>query len=131
MLERYAYKSYKVILKVIYTWIIEYFRLLCWSIGYIQSNEEICGEDIGNTCVRKDFMLTAKTIPLCGGRDKRIIKYGLFNHSRTYGKTTSPWRKSQWHSRRQECTSTLFKTLFKREARWFWIYPKRLRAWSR
>jgi hypothetical protein len=39
---------------------------------------------------RKDSTLAAKEVPLCGGRDRRIIKYGLFDYSRTHGKTTSP-----------------------------------------
>jgi hypothetical protein len=38
--------------KIIYAWIREYFRILCKSIGYIQSNEEIWGEDERDTCGR-------------------------------------------------------------------------------
>jgi predicted RNA methylase len=48
------------------------------------------GEDRGNTCGRKDFMLTVKEVPLCGGRDKGVIEYGFSYNSRTHGKTTSP-----------------------------------------
>jgi len=74
--------------------------------SHIQSNEEILREDEGNTCGRKDYMLAAKEVLLNGSCDKRTLKYGLFDNSRTHGKTTSPLRKSQWHSRRHKCTNT-------------------------
>jgi hypothetical protein len=41
-------------------------------------------------CGRKDYTLVVKEIPLCGGHDRRIIKYGIFYYSMTHGKTTSP-----------------------------------------
>jgi hypothetical protein len=52
-------------------------------------------EDEGNTCGRKDYMLAAKEVLLNGSCDKRTLKYGIFDNSRTHGKTTSPLKKSQ------------------------------------
>ena len=40
-------------------------------------------------CARKDFMLVAKKVSLCGDHDRKITKYELFYYSRTYRKTTS------------------------------------------
>jgi hypothetical protein len=48
--------------KVTYAWIGEYFRMLCKSIDYIQSNEEIWGEDGRDTYGREDHMLTIKKL---------------------------------------------------------------------
>jgi len=81
--------------KAIYAWIEEYFILLYYSIGYIQSNEHIWGEDKGNTCGRKDSMLTEKEVPLCCGHNKIIAKIWTFDYLRTHRKTTSPWRNNQ------------------------------------
>jgi hypothetical protein len=35
-------------------------------------------------------MLAAKEVSLCGGHNKRVIKYGCFFNPRSYGKLTSP-----------------------------------------
>jgi len=76
--------------KVTYTWIREYFRILCKSIGHIQSNEEIRGEDGRDTCGREDHMLIAKEVLLCGGRDREIAKYRFSFNTRSHEKITSP-----------------------------------------
>jgi len=107
--------------KVIYAWIREYFRILCKSIGYIQSNKEIWGEDRRYMCGREDPTLVAKEVPLCGGRDRGVAKYGFSFNTRSHEKIISRWRKSQWDSRARRCTNTFFKV------RWFWIFPIRKR----
>jgi hypothetical protein len=66
--------------KVTYDWIREYFRILYKSIGHIQSNEEIWGEN---------HMLTVKEVPLCCSCDKGVTKYAFSYNSRSYGKITS------------------------------------------
>ena len=41
------------------------------------------------TCVvKKHYTFTAKEVLLCGGRNKRVIKYGCFFNPRSYGKLT-------------------------------------------
>jgi hypothetical protein len=36
------------------------------------------------------FLLAAKEVPLYGGRDKRVVKYGYSFDIRSHGKITSP-----------------------------------------
>jgi len=36
------------------------------------------------------FLLAAKEVPLCGGRDRRVVKYGYSFDTRSHGKITSP-----------------------------------------
>jgi len=87
-------KIIRWIWKVTYAWIIEYFRLRCKSICYIQSNKEIWGEDERDTCGREDPTLAVKEVPLYGGHDRGATKNGFSFNSRSYGKVTSPWEKS-------------------------------------
>jgi hypothetical protein len=65
-------------------------RILCNSIDHIQSNKEIRGEDGRDTCGREDPILATKEVPLCGVRDRGVIKYGFSFNTRSYGKITSP-----------------------------------------
>jgi len=58
--------------KVTYAWIREYFKILYKSIGHIQSNKEIWGEDGRDKCGREDQTLAAKEVPLCGCRDRGL-----------------------------------------------------------
>ena len=57
--------------KVTCAWIEEYFRILYKSIGHIQSNKKIWGENERDTCVRENLTLAAKEVLLYGGRDKK------------------------------------------------------------
>jgi hypothetical protein len=105
--------------KVTCAWIEEYFRILYKSIGHIQSNKKIWGENERDTCVRENLTLAAKEVLLYGGRDKKkVIKYGCSFNPRSYGKIKSPWGKSQWDSRGCGCMSIFFKV------RWFWIFTR-------
>jgi hypothetical protein len=80
--------------KVTYAWIEEYFRMLCKSIDYIQSNEEIWWEDGRDTYGKEDHTLTIKKVILYGGRDRGVTKYKCSFNPKSYEKITSPWEKS-------------------------------------
>jgi hypothetical protein len=76
-----------------YAWIRKYFRILCKSIGHIESNEEIRGEDERNTCGREDPTLATTEVSLCDSHDRGVIKYGFSFNTRSHKKITSPWEK--------------------------------------
>jgi hypothetical protein len=59
------------------------------SIGHIQSNEEIWGEDERDTCGREDHILAAKFFSLYGGRDKGVAKYRCSFNTMSHEKITS------------------------------------------
>jgi hypothetical protein len=84
--------------------ISEYFK----SIGYMQSNEEIWREDGRETCGKEYPTLTVKEVPLCGGHNREIIKYGCSFNTRSHRKIASPWGNSQRDSRGCGCISTFF-----------------------
>jgi hypothetical protein len=90
MWEKYIYKSYVMSWKVTYAWIREYFRILCKSICYIQSNEEIWGEDERDTCGREDTTFAVKEVPLYDSRDRGVVKYVCSFNPRSHRKITSP-----------------------------------------
>jgi hypothetical protein len=60
------------------------------SIGHIQSNEEIWGEDGRDTYGKEDPTLAAKEILLYGGHDRGVTKYGFSFNTRSHGEITSP-----------------------------------------
>jgi hypothetical protein len=54
-------------------------------------------------------MLATKEVPLYGGRDRGIMKYGCSFNTRSHRIITSPLENSQWDSKGCGCTSTFFK----------------------
>ena len=50
-----------------------------------------CGKNIygRDTCGRKDHKVVAKEVPLYGGRDRGVTKYGCSFNPRSHGKITS------------------------------------------
>jgi hypothetical protein len=65
--------------KVIYAWIKKYFKILCKSIDYIQSNKEILGEDEWDMCGREDPTL--------------VVKHGFSFNPRSHGKIQAHEKK--------------------------------------
>ena len=80
-MRKVVYKSYMVTLKSYICLNQKYFRILCKSIGYIQSNEEISGEDEWDMGGREDHVLATK----------HRCSFNPMSH----GKITSLWEKSQ------------------------------------
>jgi len=48
------------------------------------------GENIEETCHRKDPTLVVKEVTLCGGHDGGVIKYECSFNTRSHRKITSP-----------------------------------------
>ena len=51
------------------------------------------GEKIEETCSREDPTLTAKKVPLYGGCNRGVAKYGYSFNTRSHGKNYKPIRK--------------------------------------
>jgi len=50
-------------------------------------------------CGREDHTFAAKEVPLYGGCNRGVVNYGYSFNTRSHGKITSSWGKSQWDSR--------------------------------
>jgi len=71
--------------------ISEYFAKILAIYNQIKRYEE----KMEDTCGREDHTLATKEVPLYGGRDRGVVKYGFFFNTRCHGKITSPRGKSQ------------------------------------
>jgi hypothetical protein len=67
----------------------ECFKIFCKSIDHIQPNKEIWGEYGRDTYGRKDPKVVAKEVPLYGGRDRGVTKYGCSFNPMSHGKISN------------------------------------------